>query len=212
MPRPVHSRQGRFFPRAFTLIELLTVIAIIGILAAIILATLGQVRRSADRAGCASNLRQIGFAVQLYVQDNKGRLPGPCYNAQGASGGGQLFPFLTPYVGAGPEGKAPPVFDCPAWTKATNGAAGLNRFFYLPALKLANSTIIQPFGYPAGEKGENPHLLREIPDPSRNRAIVDFDQGVSNSAATVASPVHGSGRNVLFFDGHVSFVRLSEWK
>jgi prepilin-type N-terminal cleavage/methylation domain-containing protein/prepilin-type processing-associated H-X9-DG protein len=65
-------RAGR---RAFTLIELLTVIAIIGILAAIIIPTVGKVRNTAQSARCLSNLRQIGQQITLYAGDNKGQLP-----------------------------------------------------------------------------------------------------------------------------------------
>ncbi|MDR1282728.1 MAG: prepilin-type N-terminal cleavage/methylation domain-containing protein [Opitutaceae bacterium] len=64
---------------AFTLIELLAVIAIIGILAAIILGTIGSVRKKAHQVRCISNLRQVGIAMLAYVNDNKERLPGPVY-------------------------------------------------------------------------------------------------------------------------------------
>src|SRR5690606_23791987 len=114
MLRLAAPRQDRVSPRAFTLIELLTVIAIIGVLAAIVISTLGQVRRSADRTRCSSNLRQIGLAVQLYTQDHRDRLPGPCYNAQGGTGGGQLFTLLSTYLGTVQGGVASPVFECPA--------------------------------------------------------------------------------------------------
>ncbi|MBP7141538.1 MAG: prepilin-type N-terminal cleavage/methylation domain-containing protein [Opitutaceae bacterium] len=62
---------------AFTLIELLTVIAIIGILSAIIIPTLGKVRETAQRAVDASNLREIGKAALLFASDNNDRLPDP---------------------------------------------------------------------------------------------------------------------------------------
>lgn len=61
--------------RAFTLIELLTVIAIIGILAAIIIPVAGRVRDSARTAQCLGNLRQISAATLLYCNDHKGRFP-----------------------------------------------------------------------------------------------------------------------------------------
>lgn len=60
---------------AFTLIELLTVIAIIGILAAILIPTVGAVRERARKAKGASELRQIGTALHLYATENKGRGP-----------------------------------------------------------------------------------------------------------------------------------------
>ena len=60
---------------AFTLIELLTVIAIIGILAAILIPTVGAVRKSARQTQSLSNLKQLGSAMLLYVNDNKGSFP-----------------------------------------------------------------------------------------------------------------------------------------
>lgn len=67
----------RAFPRsAFTLIELLTVIAIIGILAAIIIPTVGSVRNSARSAQAISNARQLWMANTLYSEENRGRILG----------------------------------------------------------------------------------------------------------------------------------------
>ncbi len=68
-PKYIRAQAGA----GFTLVELLTVIAIIGILAAIIIPVTGRVRESAKSAACMSNLRQLGFAFQLYVDDNKGK-------------------------------------------------------------------------------------------------------------------------------------------
>jgi prepilin-type N-terminal cleavage/methylation domain-containing protein/prepilin-type processing-associated H-X9-DG protein len=55
--------------RAFTLIELLVVIAIIAILAAILFPVFAQAREKAKQAGCFSNMKNLGLAVTMYVQD-----------------------------------------------------------------------------------------------------------------------------------------------
>jgi prepilin-type N-terminal cleavage/methylation domain-containing protein len=71
-PRAVRAHTSR---SAFTLIELLTVIAIIGILAAILIPTVGAMRKRAVKAQCASNLRQFGYAINLFRNDNKNAMP-----------------------------------------------------------------------------------------------------------------------------------------
>lgn len=59
--------------RGFTLIELLVVIAIIAILAAMLMPVFAQARARARDAKCVSNLRQVGLANRLYMDDNRGR-------------------------------------------------------------------------------------------------------------------------------------------
>jgi len=61
--------------RAFTLIELLTVIAIVGILAAILIPVIGRIKQSARTTNCARNLSSLATAFQLYAADNKGLYP-----------------------------------------------------------------------------------------------------------------------------------------
>jgi prepilin-type N-terminal cleavage/methylation domain-containing protein len=60
---------------AFTLIELLVVIAIVGILAALLFPTLGKAKEAGKATACINNLRQIGIAIQVYVQENNNHLP-----------------------------------------------------------------------------------------------------------------------------------------
>jgi len=59
----------------FTLIELLVVIGIIAVLAALLFPVLSKAKESGKATVCIGNLRQIGVAIQLYVQENNNRLP-----------------------------------------------------------------------------------------------------------------------------------------
>jgi prepilin-type N-terminal cleavage/methylation domain-containing protein/prepilin-type processing-associated H-X9-DG protein len=69
-PEPVGTRL-----LAFTLVELLVVLAVIAILAGLLLPAIARTKESGRSTGCISNLHQIGIALQLYVQDNRNRLP-----------------------------------------------------------------------------------------------------------------------------------------
>lgn len=71
----------------FTLVELLVVIGIIALLVGLLLPSLKRARLSAQRVECASNLRQMGIGILMYVNDNRQRLPfvvEPLWNADGS--------------------------------------------------------------------------------------------------------------------------------
>ena len=74
---------------AFSLVELLVVIGIIGVVAALLLTAVSRARSSAQRVACMSNLRQIGQAFVAYATDHNGSFPAPA---------GVQFPFAEDWV------------------------------------------------------------------------------------------------------------------
>jgi len=94
---------------AFTLLELLLVIGIVSILAALVLPVLSRAKESARSARCLSNLHQIGIGLQLYVSDNNNRLPTLVdWSSSSETNGPVINRVLWQYVGSSN------VFWCPS--------------------------------------------------------------------------------------------------
>ena len=79
---PAASQRKR---AAFTLVELLVVIALIAILIGILLPVLNRARESGNRIACMNNLKQIATAFLMYTQDNKGWFPKDATSGAGQS-------------------------------------------------------------------------------------------------------------------------------
>jgi prepilin-type N-terminal cleavage/methylation domain-containing protein/prepilin-type processing-associated H-X9-DG protein len=114
---------------AFTLIELLVVIAIIAILAAILFPVFAQAREKARQASCMSNIKQLGNAAMMYVQDFDETFQKANMNYITA-GGKQAYwsELLYPYIKNGGDSRSEGVLLCPSFvpTATTRRSYGWN--------------------------------------------------------------------------------------
>jgi len=107
---------GGCVERGFTLIELLVVIAIIAILAAMLLPVLAKAKEKARQISCISNLKQMGIALTMYVDDNNGFWPIASYtdaNGNSINWTKEVTSYL-PQQGNQVTSLANQVFICPS--------------------------------------------------------------------------------------------------
>jgi prepilin-type N-terminal cleavage/methylation domain-containing protein/prepilin-type processing-associated H-X9-DG protein len=97
----------------FTLVELLVVIAVIAILAAILYPVFAVARDKARQASCQSNLKQVGTAVQMYLQDYEGTYPTNPW-PQGVQNPIQTLDITPYYVKLFPYVRNYRLFVCPS--------------------------------------------------------------------------------------------------
>ena len=194
--------------KGFTLIEMLVVVAIIGVLAAILFPVFARARENARRANCMSNLKQIGLAVLQYTQDYDERMPGLSNTSVPPT---YWFNMIEPYT------KSTQLFFCPSDAEAkaseplttANIAYGWNDYYLATNYDMGDMS--------GSSLASFEHVAQTILAGDSNGYT--FTSGVNagkprqryvirNSGGYQPVPRHFDGDNFVFMDGHVKWFKL----
>ncbi len=216
--RPTFRNSG------FSLVELLVVLAIIAILAGLSYGSYSAITKSANKAEAASQLHQIGIALNLYRGDNYDRLPGPLwpgqqpyYDPDEDEASGRLVNLLAPYMEIREQDKAHLVdlFIPPAYRKEYDGDLQEARTYVMNFEIPIDGEAVNPWGdFVEGDDAEPPMKAAKIPlnvwlmsDADQENPRVMERPWMQN---TPEEPVHGDDRLGLFIDARVETVPLED--
>ncbi len=190
------TRTGRC---GFTLIELLVVIAIIAILAAILFPVFARAREKAKQTSCASNLKQVGTSMLMYVQDYDERFPlddGGTDDCTDRAYPWAWYNAIMPYM------KNDQLLLCPAVS------AGIFCNI-LPATDYsANNAILNNIISRINYPGQTIMLLERQRDKNNvTEGWGDFSWRINNERSTLER--HFGAINYVMVDGH---VKLLNWR
>jgi prepilin-type N-terminal cleavage/methylation domain-containing protein/prepilin-type processing-associated H-X9-DG protein len=215
--------------KAFTLIELLVVIAIIAILAAILFPVFAQARAKARQISCLSNMRQIGTALSMYMQDYDGciheLIPGGAANLAGTIGEPSMWMGVQqPYV------KNSQIYRCPSSTipavditfaGRTTCSIGMNsylglyfNYFYYFIINGNESDgryprpVTEPLiAYPSLTVAFGDAFDRTIGTTTPRGYWLDPGYGFGRRFGL--SDRHSNGTNLTFIDGHAKWYKTA---
>lgn len=180
-------------------------------LAAILIPVVGRVRDAARQANCASNLRQIGTAIHLYIDDNNGRTP-PSRDENFSGGSRTIARTLFPYVGyeahwfgEDMSGRrrlenTPNVFNCPATWQEPIPTPGSTVFTSQPHSYTLNSDAHPEYEFSYG------FPFHALPSPTQGVAVFEnsfYYGGAHHYLNLYGLMSHNKTSNFLFWDGHV---------
>jgi prepilin-type N-terminal cleavage/methylation domain-containing protein/prepilin-type processing-associated H-X9-DG protein len=221
----------------FTLLELLVVIAVIVILAAILFPVFAQAREKARQAACLSNMKQIGTATMLYVQDYDDTYPLWRPNSDmpswiwtpGPDGTWEQMPTkrwgnvathtvavtLLPYL------KIRNVFECPSdpgtlLVTATRAMPDWDPRFarhsydWNDGLSLGYSWPGYPKPGATGPQGK-PIMMAEVSRPCLLQMFSDGVVNIHSGGIDMLLHPELARRNVCFADGHAKYARNVDW-
>ena len=213
---------------AFTLIEMLVVIAIIALLAAIIVPVTNRGIQRARQTQCASNMRQLGQAIQMFTlaPENRFQQFPAVVQPDSSPHGRPWFLQISPYLQreAGQAGELDQVFRCAVWRQlypVAPNSTDWNQLGYGMSFYLHRNPS---GGWPWGSDGPGTayrYFLDQIRNPSRTILMADeshwhFSVHADNYQNNLDTGYfaaehgqrrglrHGRGANFLFVDGHVA--------
>ena len=215
------ERENRSRTQAFTLIELVVVIAIIAVLASILLPVFAQAREKARSTACISNLRQITAATVMYTQDYDETF-GSASSLTHAGGGMVLFQLATPIGALSSYVHNNGVWFCPDRTDSSADCLGpcrgygYNWSFYNgwddgTGLLNAAQVVVLPDASGTLQPGK---ALADLTEPARTFLFGDtWDTALGTLGVYAAwngpgSARHSGGLNFGFTDGHVKRLTM----
>jgi prepilin-type N-terminal cleavage/methylation domain-containing protein/prepilin-type processing-associated H-X9-DG protein len=195
---------------AFTLVELLVVVAIVGMLTALLLPALSKAKAKARSLACLNNLKQWGLAAHLYAADHGDYLPD-----EGPATPGTNWPDRGWYVTLPAMLSVPPYRDMP-WR--TNSLIQPAPSLFICPSNDRRATNSQLFHYCLNEHvdgtgaQDRPVQISFIGQPSL--FVYLFDNGKLAAVAqqnNVHTNLHIRGAQFLFVDGHAARFRNTEY-